>query len=140
MKTAIRILTCFSILFILMSCHKDSDSEADSIFHTWEAKHFISLESLGYPKIDGNRILITFNTDGTYHLQLDMNQCNGTFQPGSQSLIIIGAAGCTKICCDSDFSIKLAEMLPKVTSFKIDGNSLQLNVPQWGWIEFERVK
>lgn len=140
MKLISQTLTLLTFLIVLISCHKDSESASDSIFHTWEVKDFMSLESVAYPKIEGNQIRITYNPNGTYQLQLDVNHCLGTFTTGFDSKLSIGSAGCTKICCDSEFSAKLLEMLPKVTTFKIDGNSLQLNVPQWGWIECERVR
>lgn len=140
MKSQGKILVLISMFIILISCHKDHDSTNDSIFQTWEAKSFMSLESVAYPKIEGNRVLITFNQDGTYKLDLDVNHCLGSFTTGFNSQIEIGSAGCTKMCCDSEFSIKLVEMLPEITSFKIEGNSLQLNVPQWGWIECKRFE
>ncbi|MFY9153450.1 MAG: META domain-containing protein [Prolixibacteraceae bacterium] len=140
MKSFYQCLAFISLLFFLISCYKDHDSEVDSIFHTWEAKNFISIESVAYPKFEGHQILITFNPNGTYQLQLDVNQCLGTYQSGFNSQIGIGSAGCTKICCDSEFSIKLVEMLPKVGSFKINGKTLNLEVPNWGWIEFERIE
>ncbi len=37
------------------SC-KDEPAQTLDIFHTWEAKEFISIESFYYPKIEGNKI------------------------------------------------------------------------------------
>lgn len=44
---------------------------------------------------------------------------------------------CTEACCDSQFSQKLATMLPEVTTYEIDGSVLKLHIPQWGYIECE---
>ncbi|MFY9153313.1 MAG: META domain-containing protein [Prolixibacteraceae bacterium] len=140
MKPIFKSLTVITLLILLISCHKDKETVADSIFHTWEVRTFMSIESVAYPRIEGNQILITFNPNGTYQLELDVNHCLGTFTPGFESKLSIGPTGCTKICCDSEFSIKLVSTLPKVTSWNIDGNSLNLNVPQWGWIECELVE
>jgi len=135
MKFPKYFLAIFSMLVILLSCHKDHDSHINSVLHTWEVKNFMSVESVTYPKIEGNRILIAFNQDGTYQLHLDVNHCLGTFRAGLNSQIEIGSSGCTKICCDSDFSVKLVEMLPQVISYFIDGKKLYLNVPEWGYVE-----
>jgi len=49
------------------------------------------------------------------------------------------AAGRTKMCCDSPISKKLTVMLPQVTTYNIENNVLRLNVPEWGWINLERI-
>jgi len=134
MKTP--ILTILFLLLILISCKKDK--EANSIlFATWEAKTFISLESTGYPKNENNKILLTFDENGSYHLKLDINSCGGNFNSGKNNQLKIESPACTEACCDSKFSEKLATMISKVTSFNIEGKTLKLNVPQWGYIELQ---
>lgn len=123
----------------LFSCKKDGGSTG-SLYRTWKATEFMSLESVAYPKIEGNKILLTFNQAGSYSLKLDINYCNGNFTSGENNQMQILSPGCSKACCDSQFSEKLTTMLPKVTSYSIEGNTLKLNVPQWGYIEFESVE
>jgi heat shock protein HslJ len=140
MKAPHQILVIFSAFIILTSCHKDQVPDVDNIYHTWEAKTFISLESTGYPKNENKTISLTFNEDGTYSLKLDINSCGGTFEKSNNNnLIGIEPAFCTEICCDSKFSEKLAIMLHEVTSFNIEGQVLKLIVAQWGYIKFELV-
>lgn len=134
MKTP--ILTVIFLLLILISCNKEK--EANSIlFATWEAKSFMSIESVAYPKNENNKILLTFLPSGTYHLKLDINSCGGNFTSGKNNQIEIESPACTEACCDSKFSEKLAMMISKVTSFSSEGKTLKLNVPQWGYIELE---
>ena len=97
----------------------------------------MSVESVAYPKKDGYNPVIEFNNDGTYYLKLDMNSCIGIFTLTDNSGISMTAPGCTKICCDSEFSKKFVEMLPQVKSYQLENNNLKLEVPEWGWINLE---
>ena len=136
MKTSLVILL---ILFLnLNSCNKDNESSG--LYHTWEAKEFMSIESVAYPKNENTKILLSFNSSGTYHLKLDVNSCGGNFATGKNNHLEIESPACTEACCDSKFSEKLASMLQKVTTYEISGSTLMLNVPQWGFIELELVK
>jgi heat shock protein HslJ len=125
---------------ILVACQKDQMVVDQTICQTWEAKTFISLESVAYPKNENAPILLTFKEDGTFSLRLDINSCGGTFKTRNGNQIEIEYPACTEACCDSPFSTKLASMLPKVTSYQLEDQSLQLNVPQWGFIQCELVR
>ena len=131
------LITAFSVL---ISCKKEKVSVVADICHTWEAKSFRSLESMAYPKEENKPILLTFNKDGTYRLKMDINSCGGRFKAANSHQIEIGIPACTETFGDSRFSNKLAVILAKVNSFNIKGHSLLLNVPQWGFIEFELVE
>jgi len=128
-------LSILILMFTLISCNKEKDVNS-VLFSTWEAKSFMSLESVPYPKNENNKILLTFLSSGTYHLKLDINSCGGNFKWGKNNHIEIESPACTEACCDSKFSEKLATMLSKTTSYSIEGQTLKLNIPQWGYIEF----
>jgi hypothetical protein len=125
------------LIVAIAGCGNDADSVADSIYHTWNVDSFISLESVAYPRIEGNTITITFEKSGEYRTRLDRNSCEGLFQSGANKQLHIEVGSCTRVCCDSRFSEKFMTMLPQVTSYLIEGNILKLNVPQWGWIELK---
>ncbi len=131
MKISIVIL----LLTLFFSCRKeDNDS---SLYQTWEAKEFMSIESVAYPKNENTKILLTFQSIGKYQLKLDVNSCGGDFSIGKNNQLEIGSTACTEACCDSKFAEKVAAMLSRVTSYEISGKALKLNVPQWGYIELE---
>jgi len=132
----IPILTAIFLLMILISCNKEKDANS-ILFATWEAKSFMSLESVAYPKNENKLILLTFKSDGTYSLKLDINNCGGNFTSGKSNQLEIEPPACTEACCDSKFSEKLASTISRVTSFDVEGKILKLNVPQWGNIELE---
>ena len=79
MKAKFQFLSFFSAFLILIACNKDKVSDVEDICHTWEAKSFMSLESVTYPKNESTPILLTFKKDGTYNLKLDINSCGGNF-------------------------------------------------------------
>ncbi|MDP2889936.1 MAG: META domain-containing protein [Bacteroidota bacterium] len=137
MKAKFQFLSFFSAFLVLIACNKDKVSVVEDICHTWEVKSFMSLESVAYPKNENTPILLTFKKDGTYSLKLDINSCGGTFASGKNNQLEMDFPACTEACCDSQFSSKLATMLPQVTSYSIEGSILKLHVPQWGYIECE---
>ena len=139
MKAGFYSIILLMACLLVGACQQEVVHSDEAIFHTWEAKEFISVESVPYEKLEGNPILLTFKRDGTYALKLDINSCGGNFQADT-NWIELTLPICTEACCDSPFSYKLASMLPKVTSYTIEGETLKLNVPQWGYIELELVE
>ncbi len=140
MKTVFQISVLLVILLIPGSCHKDNTPATVTLFHTWEATEFISLQSVNFQKDKNNKILITFNESGTYQLKLDVNSCTSTFKSDVANVIDIGIPACTEACCDSEFSKKFTALLPSATSYDINGNILMLNVPNWGTIKLQLVQ
>jgi heat shock protein HslJ len=140
MKTALQIIAILSVFFLSNSCKNDHDSDPEQFYSTWEAKSFMSIESVAYPKNENKPILLTFKSDGSYELKLDINRGWGTFTLNVDNQIKFGVAAITEACCDSKFSEKLVMMISMVTTYSIEGNTLKLNVPQWGSIELEWVK
>ncbi len=131
------LLSLFVCALAIFACTKDNASVTNSLYKIWEAKDFMSLESVAYLKNENTKILLTFNSSGTYHLKLDVNSCGGNFATRNNNELEIESTACTEACCDSKFSEKLASMLQKVTTYEIAGNTLKLNVPKWGYIQLE---
>ena len=127
------------ILFTFFACDKDDKANA-ILYHTWEAKEFMSIESVAYPKNENTKVLLIFNSAGTYQLKLDVNSCGGNFAAGVNNHLEIESPACTEVCCDSKFAEKVAAMISRATSYEISGSTLMLNVPQWGFIELELVE
>jgi len=130
------LIICLILVLNLTSCSHEEETNT-TLFQTWVAKDFMSLESVAYPKNENTKILLTFSKSGTYSLKLDINTCSGNFTASKVEEISMESPACTKACCDSRFSEKLAIMLPKVKTYKIDGNILRLEVPEWGFIKLE---
>ena len=131
------ILSLFICTLSILSCKKDNIPGTGSLYHTWEAKTFMSIESVAYPKTEGKKVLLTFNPSGNVGLNLDVNGCGSSFVISKPGQIKMEPFLCTEVCCDSKFSDKLLSMLPQVTSYETVKNTLRLNVPRWGYIELE---
>jgi len=131
----------FVLLFVVInvSCSEKECDCTTEIFTVWEAVGFISLESMSYGKDDNYSPVIEFKENGKIDVRLDANTCFGNFELFDEGGLEIGTVGCTKICCDSDFSVKFTEMLPQVTSYSIDGKTMKLNIPDWGWIALVEI-
>ena len=140
MKNSVKLIVGIAFLFI-SSCKKDdSVIIPDNIFGQWEATSFYSVESVTYSKKDGYNPKITFYESGAYGLDLDFSGCGGNFILTDVNNIKMNSPMCYEQCCDSDFSLKLKEMLSEVSNFTFDKNgNLKLNVDDWGYIELQKV-
>lgn len=123
----------------LCACNDDDCNCTGDIYGKWEVKEFMSIESVLYAKNDGYNPIIEFKQDGTMEFQLDANMCSGEFEIIDETAINIEDAGCTKMCCDSDFSQKFVTMVSEVGTYEIEGDKLKLHVSGWGWIELEFI-
>ncbi len=125
------------LMIALFSCEKNESNIDTEIYGRWKATGFISVESVLYSRKDGFNPVIEIKNNGSYNLKLDANSCIGNYTLSNNNFIALSASGCTKICCDSEFSLKLVQMLLQVKSYKIESNNLKLEVPGWGWINLE---
>ncbi|MDO8951656.1 MAG: META domain-containing protein [Draconibacterium sp.] len=128
------------LILVIVSCDKSETDEKGVIYGKWEVTTFMSVESAAYPKKNGFNPVIEFKNDELYSLILDVNSCSGSFTLMAENNISISSAGCTKICCDSEFSKKFVTMLLQVNRYSIEGNKMKLNIPGWGWIELMEKK
>jgi heat shock protein HslJ len=127
------------ILFsgLLFSCEKDKNEVIEDIYEEWKVIDFMSIESMLYAKNENYSPIIEFKRDSSFSLKLDVNNCFGSFEIKDGNKIVISQVGCTEMCCDSDFSNKLAVMLSQVTTYSFDNETLKLNVSGWGWISLK---
>jgi heat shock protein HslJ len=124
-------------MLAIFSCEKKETDEKASIYGKWVATDFMSVESVLYEKKDGFNPVIEFRSDGSYRLELDINSCQGDFTLSNSNSISLSASGCTKMCCDSEFSKKFTQILPQVESYHVENNKLKMEVSGWGWINLE---
>ena len=127
------------LLFVVSvsSCNKDEKKSANDIYNTWEVKEFLSVESVLYSKEKNYNPIVEFRRDGTIKISADVNSCFSSYTLISDSGILISEVGCTKICCDSNFSEKFITMVSQVESFSLENNEMKLFIPGWGFIKME---
>lgn len=71
--------------------------------------------------------VVDVTTDTTYRVELDINTCGGTYRLDANGTIEMEEqVFCTRACCDSDYAIKLIEVMGKSTSYSCTEKELRL--------------
>ncbi len=100
---------------ILTAC-KTEDINIDITSNSWEVVKLKKQGDASFTKAKESYVL-KFTSDTKYTLNLDVNNCSGNYEILNSGNIDIGAMGCTKICCDSEFAEDLALLFPKMTKY-----------------------
>jgi heat shock protein HslJ len=126
--------TFLSILvFTLISCNASSK---EFIGTSWKVT---SIQSNGSVEKATNEVILTIKSDTEFTLQLDKNNCFGTYSITGKNKIQLGDLGCTEMCCDSDFSLAVAKALPTVSTINLDKDQASLSSDEIK-IKFTRYK
>jgi len=121
-----RLLLLFlSIIGVtMMSCAK-KDIYVDLTANSWKVVKMKKPGESSYKKAEKSYML-TFTSEQTYTLELDVNNCFGDYNVTSNGNIDLGQGGCTEICCDSDFGVDILKLLPKMAKYYGKGDELIL--------------
>ena len=122
-KTSV-ILSIILTSIIFTSCAK-KDIHIDLTSHEWEVVKIQKDGESSYTKAEASYIL-TFTNENTYAINLDVNQCFGSYEISGGGNIDISQGGCTMICCDSKFAMNMLGLLPHMTSYYGQGDELIL--------------
>ncbi len=121
------------IYFFFTGCAKDVS--IDSIVGKWEV---ISVyKGKVYDNKTNNTYILNFKDDKKVSIKLDVNTCVSEYTTSCDNCINISPIKCTEACCDSDFAIKLIEVIGE--SKKYDINSDILTLRNIGEIKLKRV-
>ena len=125
------LLTCLT----LWTCEK-KDIDIDITSCKWEV---ISSKKSGQIFSDKPKdsYILEFNSDTTYSLSLDINNCDGQYEISDKGKINFTTVVCTLICCDSEFAENLPPLLHNITDYFIRGDILTLTGD--GQIKLERL-
>jgi len=114
-------------VIIILSCHKDSMDYSNILStNAWKINSYRIGNPVAYSFTTEDYI---FNFNGekkTYELNLDVNDCSGSFIISDKISIELESPGCSEICCDSDFAEELLRVIPIITNYQIRGNLLWL--------------
>ena len=119
-KIILVTILIFSI-FILFSCKKDYSKISD---YEWIAKSFKS-NPTGVIDTTNKTYILDFD-DNSFHFKLDVNACGGKVNFKKNNQVSFSLPGCTEACCDEKFPTNIAENLPLITSYELDGDKLIL--------------
>ncbi len=119
--------------FFFAGCAKDVS--IDSIVGKWEV---ISVyKGKVYENKTNNTYIVDFKDDKNVSIKLDVNTCVSEYTTSCDNCINISPFGCTKACCDSDFAIKLIEIISESTKYDIKSDILTLR--NTGEIKLKKV-
>ena len=107
---------------ITTSCAK-KDINIDLTTTNWEVVKIKKQGASSYTKV-GESYILSFTSENTYAINLDVNNCFGDYEITSNGNIDFGLMGCTQVCYDSEFPQDLAQLLPKMTTYYGKGDEL----------------
>jgi len=130
-KILVVLLVVASALF--SGCSKGEFN--DSIIGEWEV---ISLyKGQVYDNKTENTYVLKFGEDNQASIMLDVNRCGSGYDIKCDECISFTGFACTKACCDSDFAVKLIEVIGDATKYDIKSDILTLkNV---GEVKLKRI-
>lgn len=71
--------------------------------------------------------ILEFQNENSLNIRLDVNNCMGSYEITDKGAIRISPLGCTKMCCDSEFALSLAQALSTMQTFKLKNDMLHLS-------------
>lgn len=114
-------LIWISCLFL---CACDNDENV-SLANKWQLESWIK----DYGSLVTNiptAVYYTFDKDNQLTVELEKNDCVGTYTKGSKS-ISFSSFDCDSLCCDSSYSKNgFNLMLDSITTYSIEGRTLKL--------------
>ncbi len=132
MKPLLFLLSSISYFFFT-GCAKDVS--IDSIVGKWEV---ISVyKGKAYDNKSNNTYILDFKDDKNVSIKLDVNACSSEYSANCDDCINISLFRCTEACCDSDYAIKLIEVISESTKYEIKSDILTLR--NTGEIKLKRV-
>jgi heat shock protein HslJ len=137
------ILTGTLMMLLFAACQEDSEYVQPTTALDGTSWHVVGMVK---PLPEGNYLQapapyrLHFASDTTYHLALDVNNCSGHWEKGlTGNRIEMGPAGCTLICCDTDFAEYLAAALRNVNSYTTHAGNLVLRGAHGLKIQLEKA-
>jgi heat shock protein HslJ len=113
--------TLLSILVLtLISCDA---STKEFIGTSWKVT---GIKSNGVTEKATNLVVLTIKSDTEFTLQLDKNNCFGTYAIAGKKQIQMSDLGCTEMCCDSDFSLAVTKALSQVSTIDLAKDKVSL--------------
>lgn len=96
--------------------------------HDWKLEKLQILEdpslqvwSSTFPEIDH---ILKFQSDSEFTINLDVNNCFGSYSTSQNIDCEFNDLGCSEACCDSEFSEELIRRITKASKFEITGDKL----------------
>ena len=127
MKNMLKIPLAFitTVMAIFLSTCTEKDHINPIIDTDWEV-YSITSPDKKYIIISPTPYEVNFQKDNVLTMRLDVNSCGGTYSVDNSTSMNIDPMYCTEICCDKPFADTLLNILPKINSYRITGDDLEL--------------
>ena len=117
-------LLFFLPLLLLFACNGDDPMDVDNVktpiditLSDWKVIQIKNGEEVNDPAAS---YILKLDSDGTFSLRLDVNNCSGTYEVDLQNKrISFESVACTEACCDSAPALDIAAVLGKVVRYEI---------------------
>ncbi|PTN08321.1 META domain-containing protein [Mangrovibacterium marinum] len=127
----------FMVLCLAIVACEKIDGPAADVYKTWEVTRFVAIDET-MDNDDAKPIYFALYDDGHYMVQLGVNSCGGSILNITDNYLILAMPACTEMCCDSEFAVRFAELIPAISMYRMTGDLLRLYVKDWGFIECVR--
>ncbi len=113
-------------LTIIQCRESEPNINYDSILGKWKVICISETETSTWQSANAVYIFNFTRVNGL-GISLDRNSCSGIFDIPEKGKITIDWQGCTKVCCDSNYGLKLASLVPKLADYSINMDTLFLS-------------
>lgn len=119
---ALFLYLSLTLVFFISGCNKEDKKliETEWVVNSYSAQNTTNIVNAPAS------YTMTFKNKN-FHLALDVNTCGGDYSLGSGNKIKFSALYCTEACCDSDFAMKITQLIPLMKEYTINGDQLLLS-------------
>ena len=119
----IKFLSYLLLAFLVFSSCEKENPNISLQANKWK---IVKIKKKGDSRfsIAKKQYVIDIKSDETFTLKLDVNTCDGNYKITGTGKIEFKEIMCTYMCCDSEFGIALAQLIPKMTNYYEKGGYL----------------
>lgn len=123
------------LLLSTMACNPERSEVTDNLWVPVSMKESDGDSTRTAPR----EYVLSFNGRRAFEIKLDVNTCQGTVQFRANNVVFFNDVGCSEICCDSPFTLKLLELMQLVNRYQLNDNQLIMTGNDGVQINFDRL-
>lgn len=116
------LIFTMAILFGVLISSCQTEDEIDVTLNQWKVEKIKKEGNSEFTFTEADYIL-DFLTKTTFSINLDVNNCGGSYEVKSEGEIQFTALGCTEACCDTEIAQDISIMLENMTTYAAQGNN-----------------
>ncbi|MCU4176921.1 hypothetical protein [Carboxylicivirga sp. N1Y90] len=113
-----KLIFLVSITLTLVSCETQDPLDNSHYFsNDWSISEVIAPSYPFDETNETNPILLSFNKQGQYELQLKEQTCNGSYEADAKGSVRFTRNNCSVSCCDSEWDYYIITLIKKASSY-----------------------